>query len=170
MLDTPLFRNLSARTSDITLLMLVTLMYIALCAEADMYVPAFPQMIEYFGIAENQVQMILSINFAGLCLAGLFMGPLSDSYGRRKVLLGGLLLFTVSSAGCVYTDDFYAMLLWRLLQGIAASIPMVIGAATFIDKYPPEKAGQILGVLNSVISASMAGAPVVGAWVSQSFT
>ncbi|MBM3467943.1 MAG: multidrug effflux MFS transporter [Alphaproteobacteria bacterium] len=169
MLDKPLFSNLSQKVYDVALLGLVTLMYILLCAEADMYVPAFPQMIQYFGVEENQIQLILSLNFGGLCIAGLLAGPLSDSYGRRSVLLGGLLLFVFSSAGCVYTNDFNLMLIWRLLQGVAASIPMVIGAATFLDKYSAEKAAQLVGVINSVISASMAGAPVVGAWISQVF-
>ncbi|MBX9805101.1 MAG: MFS transporter [Alphaproteobacteria bacterium] len=170
MFDKPLFTKLSEKTTDIALLLLVTLMYIATCAEADMYVPAFPQMIQYFGVEENQIQLILSLNFAGLCLAGIVTGPLSDSYGRRKVLLGGLFLFLVSSVGCVYTSDFNMMLGMRLIQGVAASVPTVIGAATFLDKYSAQKAGQILGLMNGVISASMAGAPIVGAWLSQVYS
>ena len=59
------------------------------------------------------------------------------------------------------------MLFWRFLQGVSASIPMVVGMATFLDKYSQEKAGQLIGVLNGVISASMAGAPIAGAWISQ---
>ena len=169
MLEKPIFHNLSAKFLDFALITLVIMMYIALCAEADMYVPAFPQMIEYFGVAENKIQLILSINFAGLCVSGLVTGPLSDSYGRRKVLLGGLVLFVISSAGCVFTSDFISMLFWRLLQGISASVPMVIGAAAFFDKYSAEKAGKLIGIVNSVISASMAGAPIVGAWVSEIF-
>ncbi len=169
MLEKPLCSKLSNKIVDFASISLITIMYITLCAEADMYVPAFPQMINYFGVAENQIQLILSINFAGLCLAGLVTGPLSDSFGRKKVLLGGLLLFVISSAGCVYTSDFYIMLFWRLLQGIAASVPMVVGVATFLDKYAAEKAGQLIGMINSVIAASMAGAPIVGAWISQIF-
>ena len=170
LINKPFFGNLSEKTYDIALLALVTIMYIALCAEADMYVPAFPQMIEYFGVRENHIQLILSINFAGLCIASLITGPLSDCYGRRIVLLGGLLLFVISSLGCVLTSSFGFMLVWRLIQGIAASVPMVIGAATFFDKYSAEKAGQLIGICNCVISASMAGARIVGAWVSLFFS
>ncbi len=140
-----------------------------MCAEADMYVPAFPQMIDYFGIAENKIQLVLSLNFAGLCVAGLVAGPISDAYGRRTTLIAGLLLFVVGSIGCVYTDNFAMMLFWRLIQGIATSVPMVIGAAMFFDKYNAEKASKIIGVCNSLISASMAGAPIVGAWISEAF-
>lgn len=169
MFEKPICNIRSSKLYDFAHITLVTIMYITLCAEADIYVPAFPKMVNYFGVLENQIQLILSINFVGLCIAGLVTGPLSDSYGRRKVLLGGLLLFVISSIGCVYTEDFKIMLIWRLLQGIAASVPMVIGAATFLDRYSAEKAGQLIGVINSVIAASMAGAPIVGAWISQIF-
>lgn len=144
-------------------------MYIALCAEADIYVPAFPQMIDFFHVAENKIQLILSVNFFGLCVSGLLIGPLSDSFGRRKVLLGGLLLFVLSSLGCTLANDFIFMLICRFLQGIAASVPMVIGVATLLDKYSQEKAGKLIGAVNSVISASMAGAPIAGAWLSEIF-
>lgn len=66
MFDKPFLTQLSDKTYDVMRVMLVTVMYIALCAEADMYVPAFPQMIQYFGVAENQIQLILSINFFGI--------------------------------------------------------------------------------------------------------
>lgn len=169
MLDKPIFTNLSPKFANIALITLMTLMYIAICAEADMYVPAFPQMIKFFGVAESKISLTLSINFVGLCVSGLITGPLSDSYGRRKVLLGGLTLFMASSLGCVMTDSFDWMLFYRLMQGIAASIPMVVAGAALFDKYPPEKAGQVLGVLNGIISATMAGAPIVGAFLCEIF-
>lgn len=169
MLEKPLFNQFSNKFYDVALISLVTIMYIALCAEADIYVPAFPDMIKFFNVAENQIQLILSINFFGLCISGLFSGPLSDSFGRRKVLLGGLSLFVLGSLGCTFSSEFIPMLIYRLLQGIGASVPMVIGAATFLDKYSAEKAGKLIGVINSVISASMAGAPIVGAWLNQLF-
>lgn len=167
MFKEPILKNSTKKYSDLILLIFVTLIFIMMCAEADMYVPAFPQMIDFFGIAENKIQLVLSLNFMGLCFAGLIAGPLSDAYGRRITLLGGLLVFVISSIGCVYTDNFSFMLFCRLIQGIATSIPMVIGAALFFDKYSTEKASKIIGVLNSFISASMAGAPIVGAWISE---
>jgi DHA1 family bicyclomycin/chloramphenicol resistance-like MFS transporter len=144
-------------------------MYIALCAEADMYVPAFPEMVEFFATTEDKIQLILSINFIGLCLASLVCGPLSDTFGRRKVLLSGLFLFFISSLGCVFAQSFATMLIWRFLQGMSASVPMVIGCTLFLDKYPIEKASQLVGICNSVISAAMAGAPILGTWISSVF-
>ena len=92
-----------------------------------------------------------------------------DSYGRRKVLLGGLFLFVTSSLGCVCTDNFGVMLGWRFIQGIAASVPMVVGASTIIDKYSIKRASQLISILNSIIAGLMAGAPIAGAWISQAF-
>ena len=169
MLERALFTKLPAKVSDFLLISLVTLMYILLCAETDMYVPAFPQMIEYFGIAENKIQLILSLNFIGLCIAGLVSGPISDAYGRKKTLFFGLLLFVISSIGCVYTETFASMLFWRTLQGIAASVPMVVSAALFFDKYSLQRASKLIAGCNSVIAAAMAGAPIVGAFVSEAF-
>lgn len=169
MLTQPLLKNLSEKAYDIAYFVFVVLMFIAMCAEADMYVPAFPQMIKYFGVQENAIQLILSLNFAGLCVAGLICGPLSDAFGRKKVLTAGLLLFVISSAGCVFAENFIVMLFWRLIQGIAASVPMVVAAAQIFDKYTEEKASQYIGILNSFITAGMAAAPLIGAILTQQY-
>ena len=79
MLTQPLLKNLSKKTYDIAYFVLVVLMFIAMCVEADMYIPAFPQMINYFGVQENAIQLILSIYFAGLCISGLVCSPQLDS-------------------------------------------------------------------------------------------
>ncbi len=71
MISEPIFRNFSPKQEQFILVTMVIIMYICVCAEADMYVPAFPQMIRYFDIAESEIQQVLSINFAGLCLAVL---------------------------------------------------------------------------------------------------
>ena len=97
MFTSPLFKNFSEKSYLFILLSMVIIMYTCVCAEADIYVSAFPQMIKYFDVAENEIQLVLSINFLGLCLASLIAGPLSDSFGRRKVILYGLALLAISS-------------------------------------------------------------------------
>jgi len=164
-----MIKNISQKASEWMTLAVVTLMYIALCSEADMYVPAFPEMVNYFSTTEDKIQLILSINFLGLCIAGLFCGPLSDALGRKKVLLIGMISFFLSSLGCVLADSFYSMLFWRFIQGMSASVPMVVGCAIFLDKYSLAKASQIVGIINSFISAAMAGAPILGAYLSNLF-
>jgi DHA1 family bicyclomycin/chloramphenicol resistance-like MFS transporter len=164
-----LYKEISEKPSEFLLLGIITLMFIAMCAETDMYVPAFPEMVTYFATTEDKIQLILSLNFAGLCVASLICGPLSDSFGRRKVLLMGLLSFFVSSLGCIFAQNFTTMLSWRFIQGMSASVPMVVAFAIFLDKYSLGKASQFIGIINSVISSAMAGAPVLGAWLSSTF-
>lgn len=153
--------------ADRIIFVLVSLMYIAVCGEADMYVPAFPQMVRYFGTSEDQIQLVMSINFIGLCFAGLIAGPLSDAFGRRGILTYGLFGFFLSSVACIFTQDFRVLLFCRLIQGICASVPMVVGAALFLDRYTASKASQMVGWINTVITAAMAGAPILGAILSQ---
>lgn len=169
MITSPLFKNFSEKTEIFLLSSMVIIMYICVCAETDIYVPAFPHMIKYFDVAENEIQLVLSINFLGLCLASLVAGPLSDSFGRRKVILSGLSLLMISSIILVNIDDFKILLFWRFIQGIAAAVPMVCSAAMFVDKYSGEKASQLIGLVNAVITAAMATAPVIGAYIVTAF-
>ena len=169
MISKPLFRGASERYYKIILILMVIIMYICVCAEADIYVPAFPQMIKYFGVAENEIQLVLSINFVGLALAGAIVGPLADCYGRRKVILAGLALFMLSSVILVILDNYKTLLFWRFIQGMAAAVPMTCAAAIFIDKYSGEEASKLIGIINSFITAAMAAAPVIGAILSEVF-
>ena len=168
MIIEPVFNKFSPKVEQFILVSMVILMYICVCAEADMYVPAFPQMIEYFKIDESKIQQILVINFIGLCISSIIVGPLSDSYGRRIVTLSGLSLFMISSIILVTLDDFNAVIFWRFIQGVAAAIPMVCSGAMIIDKYSG-KSSQLVGAINAVITAAMAIAPMVGAFISEKF-
>jgi len=169
MISQPILKNFSERTYQFILLAIIIIIYICVCAEADMYVPAFPQMIKYFAVAENEIQLVLSVNFLGLCLSGILAGPLADSFGRRKVILCGLALLMLSSVILVTIDDFKILLFWRFIQGIAAAVPMVCAGAMLVDKYSGEKASKLIGFMNAVITAAMSAAPVVGAYISEIF-
>lgn len=164
-----IFKHLSEKATEFWMLTVVIIMYIALCAEADIYVPAFPQMVEYFSTTEDKIQLILSLNFMGLCVAGLVCGPLSDAFGRRKVLLTGLSGFVLTSLACFFSSHFEFMLIWRLLQGFFASVPMVIGLAVFLDRFSLEKASRMVGILNTFITGGMAGAPILGSYLTNNY-
>ncbi len=169
MIAEPIFRNFSEKTYEFVLSGLVILIYILVCAEADIYVPAFPQMIKYFNIAENEIQLVLSLNFFGLCIASLISGPLADSFGRRSIILSGLFLLMVSSIILVCVSNFKILLFWRFIQGLSAAVPMVCAGAMIFDKFSGDRASKLIGFLNAVITAAMALAPVVGAYISEAF-
>ncbi|MDB6096029.1 MAG: multidrug transporter [Francisellaceae bacterium] len=148
---------------------IVIITYIAACIETDIYVPAFPDMQKYFQTTEGALQLILSINFLGLCISGLFYGPLSDSFGRKPLLNIGFGIFTFSSIGCIYVDTIEWLLFWRFLQGLGSGAAFVVSSAIIFDVYSNEKANQIVGYFNSIITLVIAAAPAIGGALNRKF-
>jgi MFS transporter, DHA1 family, multidrug resistance protein len=131
--------------------------------ETDVSVPGFPAMAEYFNTTVANIQSTLSLNLLGFCISALFFGPLADSYGRKKVMIAGFMLFSLCSIGCVVTENLYALLTLRFLQGLGASSMWVIAYAIIADIYQGAKAMHYINVMNAVVTAAMAVAPAFGA-------
>ncbi len=143
----------------------VVLVIISAAVETDIFVPSFPVLQDYFATTESKVQMIISVNFFALCIASLFYGPLSDAYGRRPILLLGMLLFSVSSIACVLVNSIEALLFWRFMQGLGSAVAFVVPAAIIYDTHTPEKAAKMLGIYNSIITFAMSLAPIMGSFL-----
>lgn len=139
------------------------------CVETDISVPGFPEMVTYFGTTEAMVQLTMSLNFLGLCLAGLFYGPLSDSFGRRPIMLFGNALFLVGAIGTATTTSIESLIAWRFLQGVGAAAALTIIMAIIADAYQGERAAQLVNRMNGSMTAVMAGAPLAGGFLVQSF-
>jgi DHA1 family bicyclomycin/chloramphenicol resistance-like MFS transporter len=140
----------------------VILVIISAAVETDIFVPSFPSLQDYFATTESKIQMIISLNFVGLCIASLFCGPLADSYGRRPVLLAGMLIFSISSIACVMVNSIEAMLFWRFVQGLGTSVAFVVPSAIIYDTFDQEKAAKMLGIYNSIVTFAMSLAPIIG--------
>ena len=145
---------------------ILVLLYASVCMETDMYVPAFPQMVKDLGTTEDKIQAVLGINFLGLCISSLWTGPLADSFGRRKTILIGMLLFVSASIGCVLSQNLPVLLVWRFIQGLGAGAPMTAGFAVLMDRYSPKTSATLVGLMNTVITLVVSGAPILGSWVT----
>src|SRR5438105_4249934 len=86
---------------NIALLGTIVLAFTAFCVETDIYTPSFPDMVTYFSTSESHIQHILTANFIGLFLSTLIFGPLSDAYGRKRLLSSGLVIFAIRSVVCM---------------------------------------------------------------------
>lgn len=148
---------------------LLGLAFFAACIETDISVPGFPQMMEYFSVSEAQVQLTMSLNFLGFCLAGLFYGPLSDSYGRRPVMLFGNALFLIAAIGTATSTHIITLIFWRFLQGIGAAATFTVAFAIIADAYQGQRASDLVNRLNACVTAFMAGAPVAGGFLVEAF-
>lgn len=155
--------------TDFAFLALVAVMYGTVCMETDIYVPALPDVKLFFIVSSETIQQILSLNFIGIFLGSLLFGPLSDSFGRKRILLLGLIVFVLASWGCYFIENFYGFLTCRFFQGIGAAAPMVITFAILLEKYEPKKVAQLCGALNIYITGVMAAAPILGSFLNLHF-
>ena len=151
---------------DTKYLILIILIFLAACIETDIYLPAFPDMMQYFNTSEKTIQSLLTWNFFGICISCPFYGPIADSFGRRKPLIAALIFFFVGSLITIFADNFTFMLLGRLLQGIGSGGCFTLGTAILFDVFPEKKAVKVISNLNVVIPVTMAAAPMIGGYLN----
>jgi DHA1 family bicyclomycin/chloramphenicol resistance-like MFS transporter len=131
----------------------------------DMYLPAFPQLAQYFDASIDQVQLTLSVFLIGFALAQLLHGPLSDRLGRKPVMLGALLLFVLASCGVAAAASIEAVTVWRLLQAFGGAAGPVLGRAMVRDRYGPAEAARMLAYIGSAMALAPALAPILGGYL-----
>ena len=115
------------------------------------------------------VELTLGVNLVAHCVTALVAGALGDKYGRKPVMLTGLIVFIIGSISCVFAPDYFTLLFGRFLQGVGISGPTVLVYVLILDKYSTEKTQSLLGIVNGVVTIAMAMAPVVGSYVSLFF-
>ena len=144
---------------------LLVLSLVAVCMEVDLSAPSFPAIVRSLGTTDGLVQMTIAINFIGFALSGLLYGPLSDAFGRRKVMIYGNGLLLLGASGCVFAPTIEWLLVSRFIQGTGAAASAVIAFAMVADAYQDEKASHFIGIMNSALTACMAIAPILGSFI-----
>src|SRR5271169_6971391 len=125
-------------TSRIMLLMLVAITGVAPIS-LYMLVPALPMLATLFGRDISVAQMTVSLYMVGIACSQIVMGPLSDRFGRRPVLLTGLGLMVLASAGCVFAETLPQLIAARFLQALGGATGMVVSRAIIRDLYSRER-------------------------------
>lgn len=141
----------------------------ALWPELELLVPSLPGLKVFFGVSEGQIQQLLSANFIGFLGGVLFAGPLCDSFGRRAISLGGMLIFLIASALAPMVTSFEALLAIRFLQGIAVTGPIIGGSTLLVELTLGHKQIFWMSISNASITLCMAMAPIIGAFINESF-
>jgi DHA1 family bicyclomycin/chloramphenicol resistance-like MFS transporter len=140
---------------------------IVFCIEVDVSVPSFPDMMRYFATSEEYIQLTLSMNFLGICISGFFYGALADAYGRRRIMLIGNGIFLLGSIGCMIAESIDVLIIARFIQGLGSSAAGIVVYAIIADYYDKDKSASFIGIMNSVLTATMAGAPLVGSIINE---
>lgn len=145
---------------------LLILSLIAKFIEIDISVPSFPDIVHYFNVSEGTIQLTIAYNFLGFCIGGLFFGPLSECYGRRRIMIIGSTLLLIGAVGCVFAPSIFWLLISRFVQGIGVSTSVVVFAIV-ADSYKGDEAVKFIGIMNSVLTVVMAIAPVLGSFINE---
>ncbi len=134
----------------------------------DAYLPAFagPEGIaQTLGATPLQMQQTLSAYLLAFAVMNLFHGALADSFGRRPVVLGGVLLFTLASVGCALSQTIGQLIAFRALQGLSAGAGMVVSRAIIRDMYPPISAQKVMSQVTIFFGVAPVIAPAFGGYV-----
>ena len=153
-------------TKNLPLLLVISLL--TCCVEVDISVPSFPDISDHFNISDGLTQMTIALNFFGFFLSSLFYGPLSDAFGRRKIMIIGNAIMMIGACGCSLSTSIEFLLFSRLIQGVGAGTSAVVAFAMVADVYNAEKSAKLIGMMNSMITVFMSAAPIAGSFINKS--
>jgi len=131
----------------------------------DTYLPAFADIEKSLGASAVQLQQTLSAYLFGFAFMSLFHGAISDSFGRRPVVLWGVAAFTVASVGCALSQSIGQLIFFRAVQGLSTGAGIVVSRAIIRDMFPPSQAQKVMSQVTIFFGVAPAIAPMVGGWL-----
>lgn len=131
----------------------------------DMYLPALPEFVDAFGVSASLAQLTLTMTMLGMAFGQIFMGPLSDRFGRKTPLLIGMAVFTAASIGAYLSEDISSFLVFRFLQGFSGASGIVIARAIARDIAEGPELTRFFSILMLVNGLAPILAPVIGGQV-----
>ena len=155
--------------SAATLLWLVTGCMMLQPLSTDLYLASLPGMATDFGVSPAAVQQTLSLFVFGFGTAQLVSGPLSDRYGRRPVLIGGLALYLVSGLACALTPNLGWLIAARFVQAVGACTAVVVARAIVRDAYSPAEGARVLARALSLLALAPIFGPILGGYLQVAF-
>lgn len=135
----------------------------------DTYLPSFPAIGRDLAATPAELQQTLSVYFLTFAVMTLFHGTLSDSFGRRPVILASLVVYVMASLGCAAAASIGELLAFRVLQGVSAGAGMIVGRAIIRDSFSGHEAQRLMSLVTMIFGLAPAIAPVVGGWLQSGF-
>jgi DHA1 family bicyclomycin/chloramphenicol resistance-like MFS transporter len=132
-------------------------------------VPSLPAMGEALGASTATVQLTVTLYLLAVGAGQLFYGPLSDRFGRRPLLMGGLALYAVASLGAALAPDVTGVVVARMLQAAGACAGVVLARAVIRDVWPREQSASVLGYVTMGMTIAPMFAPIIGSLLEMVF-
>jgi MFS transporter, DHA1 family, multidrug resistance protein len=158
----------AAATSRFMLLLLVAMTGVAPIS-LYMLVPALPKLAATFGRDIGVAQMTVSLYMVGIACSQIIMGPLSDRFGRRPVLLAGLGLMVLASASCIFAETLPQLIAARFLQALGGATGMVVSRAIIRDLYSRERISSMISLVIAVMMIAQMLSPLTGGLLETAF-
>lgn len=135
----------------------------------DIYLPALPMLTRALGAPVSLAQLTMSALILAFGIAQMVWGPVADRIGRRPVLLMGLALYTVASAGCALASSIEVLVAWRIVQGAAMGAAVVCARAVVRDLYEPVAGAQVMALALTGLGFIALAGPLSGGLLAQAF-
>jgi DHA1 family bicyclomycin/chloramphenicol resistance-like MFS transporter len=150
---------------------LITGLLIAIIAITDMatdiYVPTLPILVDYFETSVTTISWTISVALLGFCISAPLYGPLSDSFGRRRVFIIGLVIFSIGNLACSLSFSAGSLILAQFFQGAGQAVGYVVGIAVLRDLYSREAFSKVMSFIHMVVALAPALAPIIGSYIGQ---
>ncbi len=135
----------------------------------DTYIPAFPTIARDLHASTLQMQQTFSVYLIGFAVMFLFHGALSDSFGRKPIILWGLGVFLIGTIGCAMSTTIGQLLFFRTLQGVSVGAGMVVGRAMIRDLYADADAQRVMSMVTMWFGLAPAVAPIIGGFLFEAY-
>ncbi len=156
--------------TPVVVVMTITLLLGLQPVTTDLYLPTLPMLQHDLGASLSAVQLTLSALIICFGLGQLVCGPLSDRFGRRPVLLGGMALYTVASVLSAAAQSIEALIAWRALQGAASAAAVAGGRSIVRDLFQPAEGARVMSRALSGLGVIAMASPIVGGLLAQWFS
>jgi DHA1 family bicyclomycin/chloramphenicol resistance-like MFS transporter len=147
---------------------IIFILVLSVCATVpltnDIFISGIPEMTRYF--LGDDISLVLSASLLGLAIAQIFYGPLLDRFGRKPVLLGGLLLYILASAYVMLAQYFIPLIIGRFLQALGVCSAIVSVLAIVRDTYKKEELIKATGLIMAILGVGPAAAPLIGSFLN----
>jgi len=155
-------------TSRVMLMLLVVMTGVAPIS-LYLLVPALPKLAATFGRDISIAQMTVSLYMVGIACSQIIMGPLSDKFGRRPVLLAGLGLMVAASFACIFAGSLPQLIAARFLQALGGATGMVVSRAIIRDLYSRERISSMISLVIAVMMIAQMLSPLTGGLLETAF-
>lgn len=135
----------------------------------DSYLPSLPAISDYFNVSDASTQLTLTIYLLGFSVSQLIYGPLSDRYGRRAIILAGMVIFLIGNGVCAIAASHDLLLLFRFIAGIGAGACGVLNRAIASDCFKGAEFSKAWSYTTTALVLTLIFAPVIGGYIQDAF-